>query len=313
LIGVGELLLAGPPHLDRVAAHHRGERGTDDLHGDARLAAEAPADVRGHDPHLVVREPECFGEQVALGVGRLGGAPHGEPSRRVHPGDHGVRLDRGVRVAGHRVAVLEHDVGGREAGVDVALAQLAPVSDVAVGLRVEPRHVRVVGEVGVEPDRVLGERVERVEDGGERLVGHRHPPGALDRSPWRAGHDRRDLLADEAHTVLREDVAVLHVQAERRLDLLAGHDRDDPRDLLGVVGVDREDAGVGVGTGDDLRVEQVGSEREVVDESCGAGELVDSVDARRGVTDVGEVTLRGAGRLAGHVTSPPFGQRRAGR
>ena len=61
-----------------------------------------------------------------------------------------VVLDRAVHVPRHAVGVLEHQVRFRETLLHVALARLAPVGDVRVPLREEPRHVGVVAQVGMD-------------------------------------------------------------------------------------------------------------------------------------------------------------------
>ena len=248
-------------------------------------------------------EPERrqrLGEHVALGIGRLRRRPHGQPAGEVVLADNHVGFDGAVGVAGHLVGVLEHDIGRGKAGFDVAAAGLAPVGDVGVLMREEPRHPGVVGKIGVEQFGVRGDGGIRIEDGRQLLVGDLDQFGGALGDLRGAGDDGRHLLSDEADPILGEHVAVLHVDAKGEREVGTGHHLDDACERLGRCGVDPQDAGVRVGALDDLGVEKIGPEVEVIDELGRAADLVDAVDAWGSGADVGEIA---------HDALPPLAAR----
>ena len=72
--GVHKFLLARPVQLDGPPLHCNGENGPNNLHRDARLAAESTADIGGNDADVLMRQAkglEGHGHHSALGVGGL--------------------------------------------------------------------------------------------------------------------------------------------------------------------------------------------------------------------------------------------------
>ncbi len=156
-------------------------------------------------------------------------------------------FDRAVRVAGNLVGVLEHEVGVGEGGVDVALPGLAPVGDVGVLMREEPRHVRVAGQFGMQQRSLLRCGVHGVEHRVENVVLDldelRRPFGG----PLVSGHDGRHLLTHEPDPVGGERRSVLHVQPETKGEVGARHHLDDTGNRRRLRRVDAHDPGVRVG------------------------------------------------------------------
>ena len=99
------------------------------------------------------------------------------------------------------------------------------------------------------------------------------------------GDDGGDLLADEAHAVLGEDVAVLHVEAEHVREVLARHHADDAGGLGGRGDVDPLELGVGARAFHHHGVEQAGTEIEIVHVLRGAGDLGQAVHADGRIAD----------------------------
>ena len=137
-------------------------------------------------------------------------------------------------------------------------------------------------------DRVLLQRFCEVEHRRELLVRDLNEL----RGPFRrllvASDDRRDLLSDESDAVCREDVPILHVEAEAMGEFFAGYHAHHPGDLLRRGRVDALDQRVGVRALDDLRVKKLGPEVQIVDVLRGACDLVQAVDAAGGLADVFE-------------------------
>ena len=123
--------------------------------------------------------------------------PHREHAVAVVRGDAAVRLDRRVRRALEEVPVVADQIGGGEAGVDVAERELDLLGDVRA-----PRLV-------VDLDVLALERVLDGEDRLERLVLDVDQRERLVRGVLVERRDGGDRLADVAHLVDRERVLVL--------------------------------------------------------------------------------------------------------
>ncbi len=127
--------------------------------------------------------------------------------------------------------------------------------------------------------------LDSVENRGQQLVFHVDQGGGSGGDLGVAGDHGGHLLADEADAVLREDVPVLHVEAEAIGEVLAGDHADHAGQRGGGAGVDIEDASVRVRAFHDAGVEQAGTEFQVVGESRGAGDFFPAVDALGGMAD----------------------------
>ena len=282
LRGVHELLLAGPVELDGPALHRDGQHGGDDFHRHARLAAEAAADVGGHDANVLVRQAEGLQRDrhhAALGERRLRRRPERQAAGQVEQAGHGVGFDGAMRVARHGVDVFEDEIGLPEALFDVALAGLAPVGDVRARAREEPRHLLVAAEIGVDEHGILLQGVCEAQHGGQLFVVDLDQLGGAQGGLGGFGDDGGDLFADEADAVLGENIAVLHVEAEHVGEILAGHHADDAGGLFGRGNVDLLELGVGARAFHHHGVQQAGTEIEIVHVLRGARDLGQAVHA----------------------------------
>ncbi len=225
----------GDEHLFRIEHHD--------------LGAEAAADERGHQPHLVLGEAEHGGEAVAHGDGSLGGVPDRELlGPRVPLRDHAPVLDRRRGPAVVVEAAPDHHVGLGPGGLVIPLL----LGDVGREVRADV----LMDERGAGLQRLLHVHHRRQRlvvdlDVRQRVLGH----VAGD------GHDHGDGLAELPHLVLRQrDLRPLvedHPLHRRRRheqravlpvvpEILRRVDRDHPLALPRPRGVDPEDAGMGV-------------------------------------------------------------------
>ena len=182
----------GPPH--RAPGVLAGQRHQRDVWIDARLDAEAAADVRGHvQPEPGRRDTERAGQHrdhaeraVEVGPG-LDRGPFG----RLGPVRHdAVALQRHGGVAGEGVVAADHVVGCGERLVDGAEAERAVGRDVGLRFRVQPRGVR-------------GQSGPGIGDRGKLLVVHVDEFGGVLGQVPVGGDDHGDRLADEPDPVGR--------------------------------------------------------------------------------------------------------------
>ena len=127
MLGQGiELLLHGerdlhrPPHQERERRHQGFEL-------DVELGPEAAAQIRHLDPHPVLRPAQQPRDLDAHEGRRLRGGVDGEPAvvdAAARLGDRHERLERQVQHLLGAEGVLEHVIGLREAGLDVAAPQM---------------------------------------------------------------------------------------------------------------------------------------------------------------------------------------------
>ena len=132
------------------------------------------------------------------------------------------------------------------------------------------------GAVRAEDEGVLLERLVRIDDDRQRLVVDEDRGDAVGGGVAARRDDRRDLLALVHDGVGRQHH--LHVAGEGRhpvelvaLQVLAGDDRGDARDLQRLRAVDRLDLRVGVRAADDVEPEHARQD-EVVDVLAGAAD-----------------------------------------
>lgn len=106
--------------LDRLLQLNSRETRQSFFGPDVALAAEASADFRSNDPHVMLGEIQLQGqlrlEQVRNLRGRVDRQLFGAG---VILGHHAARLDRRRRQAGNNDAFLDHDVGLGEGFVDI--------------------------------------------------------------------------------------------------------------------------------------------------------------------------------------------------
>ena len=183
------------------------------LHREVELAAEAAADRRRHDVHLLGRDLQDAGELVAVHVGRLGAGEDADAAQRcaasVAAGDDlgvaGLGLDVGVLDVARRERAFDDARGAGERGVDVAAHDPAAAQHVVGIARVQRRAAIGGGERG-------GDRFVR----GERQVADRHL-GVGDRLHRRRVADQRQHgLAAKAGDAVGEHRLVAQVGEDRK-------------------------------------------------------------------------------------------------
>ncbi len=180
VVGVGHVLGAGLDPLHRPA-ELAGERAHERLLAvGVELRAEAAADVRRDHAQLVLADPEHAGEDEPGDVRDLGRRVQGDPAA-ARLGDRAARLDRAPRGPVVHDPVLQHDVGLRERGVDVAAGDRPLVG--LVGSELLPDQRRTVLERGLGVDH-NGLRVVvddhllcRIDDAVLVACRRRPPPG----------------------------------------------------------------------------------------------------------------------------------------
>ena len=247
--------------LHRPAEQERGRRGHDVAGVDRHLVAEAAADVGRDDTDVLLRQARHEGEQRPDRMRRLRGhVDRGLAGRRVDVRHAAAALER-RRVAARIVRVERDDlVGLGEGAVGGLLVARFPVVD----------------EVGVLPLLVVAdhggvalERPLRRRDGRQRLVLDVDQLQRVLGDVGGLGHDRRHLLALEAHLVGGEHRLGVAREGGHPGEVVlrhqvAGDDGDDTRQGLRPGGVDRDDAGVCKGAAQELHVQHP-RERDVVD------------------------------------------------
>ena len=282
-VGVGSQLdvLDLPPALDRrlgvlgpvLVPPHRplepaGQSGTEELLGvDVQLGAEPSADRGGDHPQLGLGHAEAEAQHHLEDVWDLGGRVHGVlvAERLGHHADtaglHGFRDEPLLDVA------LSHGVHGLGEG---------PLHGLWFGGQL-PGVGRVGRQLGVDQHPV-GDGVLEVDHGREDVVVHRHESGGVLGHVGRLG-DHGGHRVPHVPGVLdgqRQVGRIEHLRRDRPgagqglgplvAEIGAAEGGHDPRQGQGGRGVDRADAGVGVGTAHQPDVQGARYD-EVVDES----------------------------------------------
>ena len=189
-----------------------------------------------------------------------------------------VGLDRRRRGQRARVATLDDH------------RRVARRDDHVAGVEV-PAHRDVSGrvrELVVERGRVLGECLERVEDGGQHLVADVDQRQCPARGRLVERRDRGDLVAHAPDAVALQGHVVAVVPEGPLLDVAGVDHGDDPGQGLGGRGVDREDPGVGVGAAQD-RADQEPGEAQVVGVARPARDLLGGVELGEPLPDDPEI------------------------
>ena len=235
---------------------------------DRHLVAEAAAEVGRDDLDLVLGDAGHEGVDGAVGVRRLARDVSRQlPRHRVHVGHRPARLHRRRMRAGIDHVERDRDVSGGEGGVG---------GGGVAGLPVEDPVVRPALDLVTHERRVGVERPAGVDHRWQRLV---HDVDELQRVACRVavlGDDEGDLLALVAHLVGGQHS--LDIGRQRRhprqlqpVEHLPGDDGLDLGVRLGRGGVDRHDARVGAGAGEDGPVEHA-RHRHVVEVVAAADE-----------------------------------------
>ena len=254
----GEGDLHRPPREDRELRHH------DLVTERVALAAEAAAVGRGDDADLGGGELEHLGEGAVHIVRRLGRAPERElavgQGRPV--GHRRVLLHRQMRAALEEEQVLAHQIRRGEPLVHVAELEVDEFVDVAA--------VAVVVDAGLG----VRHRILSVRDRAQRLVGHVDQVERGGRDFLTHRGDACHRVAHEAHLVARQGMLILaHGQnPEGDRQVSTRQHSLHTRQGLGSRGINTRDAGVGMGTAEQLGVQHAGEE-EVVGESRHAGDF----------------------------------------
>ena len=179
-----------------------------------------------------------MGEEIAVAVRHLGGAVQFEDiARGVVAADGAARLQRHAAVAADGEIELDHGLGAREHGVDVAIA-LAHDGRLGVAAGRELAGLRIGGEQHRQFGDVDGDEV-----------------GGVLRDIGIDGEHCGDGLADIAHAIGREhrlavrlqplDAAFAEIDRRHVGDVGGGPHRDDPRQRPRLRGVDGDDPAMG--------------------------------------------------------------------
>src|SRR5439155_5011362 len=116
-------VLDGPEHSHR-------QRGDHQLL-EVDLAAEAASYLSGGHADLVLGQPERLRELVADVERRLRAGPDGKLARSIVVGDGRMRLDVALVYDGRAPGMLDHDIGLREASLDVTALEVHLRGDIA--------------------------------------------------------------------------------------------------------------------------------------------------------------------------------------
>jgi len=248
-----------PLHRPPEPSRHRRQQHVLGIH--VPLGAEAAADVRRDDPYLLFREAQGCSDRRAHGERHLGRRPDRQPAvGRLRLGEDAARLDRHRPDTRHVEPRFDDHLRLGEAADDVADGSVGRPGGVVGPLVEDPRRAR--RQCRVDGDRRGQHVVANVDHGGAvggaiDVVGDHHRDGL-------AGVAR--LRARDRRLCVRPEPGRWHERRHRRHALRQLGDRenrDDSRQRQRAVRVDSENAGVGVGTSHDGRVQQIGKAQVV--------------------------------------------------
>ena len=299
--GAGELLGPGVLEAHR-AARGDGQVGGQVLDEHLLLAAEAAADAGLHHPDAAHGQANEGGDHAAHVEGHLGAGADDQPVVLVPPAHHHVGLDAGLLHLVDPVLALVDEVGIGQGRVHVPVLHVDVDGDVALGV-VDVHRVRLV----VDHRRAGLHGLLRVEDRGQHLVLHFDELQGLLHQLRRLGrHDGHPVphvadLAVQAHLVVggRVGVALAAAGVDDPLHVLVGEHRVDAGQGLGLGGVDGDDAGVGVGAGEEAAVEHARQLHIVREDGPALGQLHRVHLGLRLVHHLGLRRGHGAGHRAG--------------
>ena len=274
--------------FDRPAELFRGEEAQRHLVVDRRFHAKAAADIAGDDADPRFRDADHLRQIGAVGMGALqdrvaGVAVFGG----VVVADRAARLHRRGGNAVDDEAALDDAVGARESGLDSRLvADLVDKADIVRAIVPDARRAPGDGAFG------RGDR-------GQRLVLDLDPLGGIHRLVFCFGDNKGNVIADPAHPVLdeRREPRLVRGQTARSFHAArgreiaparcfpigAGQDGQYPGHLLCGPGVDRADAGVGVGRPQHM-AEHHARQHHVVDIAAAAAQQPRILEARHRLT-----------------------------
>ena len=231
------------------------------------LSAEAAADLHGDDSDLGDGHVQHLGNRVPGCEGALRAAPDVHPVVLVPQRGRVVRLDVPLMDRLGIVLPLYDYVGLGEPLRNVSLGVLEVLGEVArlVGLFPELRCFQVVVKEGSALFHPVGGGQHRWQDIVLDVDKHQRFLGYV----RTGGRDTGHRMASVKHLVAGKDVVAKVLQAPRALSDVHRLVRDagkvpgcdhapDSLQGLGLAGVDGPDPGVGVGTAQDLAVQQAG-------------------------------------------------------
>ena len=130
------------------------------------LAAETAAGLGLHDADLIARQAQQHHQRAMHIVRTLQRAVHRHPaSVIVGHRDHAVRLDVQLFLMTEAILPLDHQIGRRQSGIDVALVDADRLEDGRGGLRIEIRRGRAVVDLDVGRQETLAILVREQQDG----------------------------------------------------------------------------------------------------------------------------------------------------
>ncbi len=159
-----ELFLSAHQQLDRSPPGVERQHDACAFHAHAGLGAETAAQIGGDDTQLGVADAQALGDQVALGKGRLAGAPQRHLAVAVHLPDRDMRLQRHMLDVRYAVGVLVDVVRLGPAGFHVTFAHFEPVADVGARLTEDKGRAGIGVHVRMEQRSGRAGAVFRVKD-----------------------------------------------------------------------------------------------------------------------------------------------------
>ena len=306
VVGGHEVLAPALDPLHRPPQLERGQRHQDVLRVQLTAHAEAAADVDLGEPQRARREAEDRRQDRAVDVDALGGADQVQlaPARVGRHGHEPARLQRGGRLPRVVEALADDHGGAGQRGVGVAHPHGDGGDVVGVGAVEQP------GRAGGEGGGHRGAGRPRLVDGVDQL-------GGVAGDVRIVGDDEGDRLAHVADDGAGDGRLQVAVGAGRRRHPVGddgggrhvggGQDRAHARQVARALGVERDQASVGVGRAEHGGVQHA-RHAHVVHEPAGAGHERAAAQPRMRLTDHREIPSQcrvscaatSAGRSSGH-------------
>ena len=166
LIGIDKLLFPAVTQLHGIAFELGGQSCRDDLHGYSGLASKAATNVRGYHADIFVGLAQSFRKEMALSVGRLGRAPHGEPSGVIQFADGHVSFQGAMGIARHGVSIFQYQFRFSKGLFQIAFAGLAPMGDVGSGFGEKPWHMGIISQIRMQDHGIILQGFHLIQHGG---------------------------------------------------------------------------------------------------------------------------------------------------
>ena len=282
-----ELLLAAHQQLDRSSFGVERQHDACPFHAHASLGAETASQIGRDDTQFRMADAQALGDQVALGKGRLAGAPQRHLAVAVHLPDRDMRLQRHVLDVRHAVGVFVDVVGFGPASLHVALAHLEPVADVGAGLAEYERRAGIAVQVRMQQRSSRAGAVFRIKHAWQLFIFDldqlASALGQLGRLRRHAGY----RLPHETDAIDSKGRPVGEIQPCQSGIIRAGDHDTHARQRLRFAGVDACDEAMGNGAALQPAIQQVWPELHIVHILCGAGDLGIALDARERLADDG--------------------------